>query len=77
VRLSLRLQNKAESYLAWAVFVTFIGHCLSFLGVSYFGQILMIWYLLLANAAFIYSEVYEAPKLAPRAAVTARPQAVH
>lgn len=77
VRLSLRLRNQGESYLAWAVFVTFIGHCLSFLGVAYFGQILMIWYLLLANAAFIYSDVYEAPRLAPRVALTARPQYAH
>jgi hypothetical protein len=74
VRLSLRLQDKSESYLAWGVFVTIIGHCLSFIGVSYFGQIDMIWYLLLASTAFVYSQVYEAPKLAPRRAVVARPQ---
>jgi hypothetical protein len=74
VRLSLHPRNREESYLAWAVFVTFIGHCLSFLGVAYFGQILMIWYLLLANASFVYSDIYEAPKPAPRGAVTARLQ---
>jgi hypothetical protein len=74
VRLSLRSQDKGESYLAWAVFVTIIGHCLSFIGVSYFGQIAMIWYLLLASVAFVYSQVYEVPKLAPRVAVAARPQ---
>ena len=39
VRLSLRSRDERESYLAWGVFVTIIGHCLSFIGVSYFGQI--------------------------------------
>jgi hypothetical protein len=74
VRLSMRWGDKRESYLAWGVFVTLIGHCLSFIGVSYFGQITMIWYLLLASVAFVYSQVYEAPKLAQRVAVAARPQ---
>jgi hypothetical protein len=71
-RLSVRLGDKRESHLAWGVFVTIIGHVLSFLGVSYFGQIAMTWYLLLASVAFVYSQVYEAPKPAPRVAVTAR-----
>jgi len=74
VRLSLRLRDKGESYLAWGVFVTIIGHCLSFIGVAYFGQIDMVWYLLLASVAWVYGQVYEAPKLAPRAGVAARPQ---
>ena len=75
VRLSLRLGDKTRiAILAWGVFVTIIGHCLSFIGVSYFGQIAMIWYLLLASVAFVYSQVYEAPKLAPRVTVAARPQ---
>ena len=74
VRLSVRLGGKRESYLAWGMFVTIIGHCLSFIGVSYFGQIAMIWYLLLASVAFVYSQVYETPKPAPRLMVAARPQ---
>ena len=74
VRLSLCLRDKSESYLVWGVFVTIIGHCLSFIGVSYFGQIAMIWYLLLASVAFVYSQAYEAPKPAPRVAVAARPR---
>jgi hypothetical protein len=74
VRLSVRSGDKRESYLAWGVFVTIIGHCLSFIGVSYFGQIAMIWYLLLASVAFVYGQVYEAPKPAPRVAMAARPQ---
>ncbi len=74
VRLSLRPGNRPESYLAWGVFVTIIGHCLSFIGVSYFGQIDMIWYLLLASVAFMYSQVYAAPQRVERLAAVARPQ---
>ena len=29
------------------------GHCVAFLGVSYFGQILMLWYLMLAIGGFL------------------------
>lgn len=54
VRLALRSADKKESYLAWCGFVCLIGHCVSFLGVSYFGQIIFVWYLLLAMAGFCY-----------------------
>jgi hypothetical protein len=74
VRLSLRSRDASESYLAWGLFVSIIAHCLSFIGVSYFGQIDMIWYLLLAGAAFAYGQVYEAPQRVERAAVVVRPQ---
>ncbi len=74
VRLSLRSRDRSESYLAWGVFVTIIAHCLSFLGVAYFGQIDMIWYLLLAAVAFAYAQVYEAPQRVERVAVAVRPQ---
>jgi hypothetical protein len=74
VRLSLRSRDTSESYLAWGLFVTIIAHCLSFIGVSYFGQIDMIWYLLLASVAFAYSQVYEAPQRVERVAVVARSQ---
>ena len=59
VRLSLRSGKKGESYLAWCVFVTLIGHTISFLGVSYFGQITMPWFLLLASAAHFYGRAQE------------------
>lgn len=74
LRLSLRVQDKSEAYLAWGIFVTIIGHCLSFIGVAYFGQIAMIWYLLLASTAYVYSQAYEIPKPAERTPVGARPQ---
>jgi len=74
VRMSVRSRDTSESYLAWGLFVTIIAHCLSFIGVSYFGQIDMIWYLLLASVAFAYSQVYEAPQRVERVAVVARSQ---
>lgn len=37
--------------MAWAVGVSLAVHCVSFIGVSYFGQITMLWYLTLAMAA--------------------------
>jgi hypothetical protein len=74
VRLSLRSRDRNESCLAWGLFVTIIAHCLSFIGVSYFGQIDMIWYLLLASVAFAYSQVYAAPQRVERAVVVPRSQ---
>jgi len=74
LRLSLRSRDLSKSYLAWGLFVTVIAHCLSFIGVSYFGQIDLIWYLLLASVAFAYSQVYEVPQRVERVAVAARPQ---
>jgi hypothetical protein len=37
--------------LSWALGVSLFVHCIQFLGVSYFGQIYMVWYLLLAIIA--------------------------
>jgi hypothetical protein len=65
VRVSIRPGEKGESYLAWCGFVTLVGHILSFFGVSYFGQITMPWYLLLASAAHFYGRACEAPVRAP------------
>ena len=73
LRLSLRSPDRSESYLAWGLFVTMIAHCVSFIGVSYFGQIDLIWYLLLAGVAFAYGQVHEAPLRVERVVVVARP----
>ncbi|HSW02333.1 MAG TPA: hypothetical protein VLI39_19370 [Sedimentisphaerales bacterium] len=56
---SQRSKDKDESYLAWGLFVTVIAHCVSFIGVSYFGQITMIWYLLLACLGLFYGKAKE------------------
>jgi hypothetical protein len=41
--------NKAGLVMAWALGVSLFVHCMSFIGVSYFGQITMLWYLTLAT----------------------------
>lgn len=75
LRLSLHSREKEEPLLAWCVFVTIIGHCMSFVGVSYFGQITMTWYLLLAVSSMAYSKVYDkSPRPAKRAVIVAGPQ---
>jgi len=37
--------------ITWALGVSLFIHCMNFLAVSYFGQIIMVWYLLLAMIA--------------------------
>ncbi len=41
--------EKKHLAMAWALGVSLLIHCTNFIGVSYFGQISMIWYLLLAT----------------------------
>ncbi len=45
-----RLYSRHPYYLAlsWAIGVSLFVHCVVFIGVSYFGQIHMLWYLILA-----------------------------
>ncbi len=40
--------NTPRIALAWAIGVSLWVHCVSFIGVSYFGQIIVVWYLQLA-----------------------------
>lgn len=53
-RLSLQAVSRDQQWLAWGICVSVFGHCLSFLGVSYFGQIMMLLYLTFAIVAAIY-----------------------
>ena len=43
--------NPYRMYMSWALGVALCVHCMNFIGVSYFGQITMIWYLQLAAIA--------------------------
>ncbi len=63
-RLSVRVTDRTESYLAWCAFVTVLSHFISFFGVSYFGQISMPWWLLLASTGYFYGQVSAPPTLA-------------
>ncbi len=60
--------------MAWAVGVSLAVHCVSFIGVSYFGQITMLWYFTLAMAANL--DVIARASL-PRKAVKRRQTADH
>jgi hypothetical protein len=43
-----------EQWLSWCLFVALLGHCIAFLGVSYFGQINLLWYLMLSSISFVF-----------------------
>jgi len=40
--------NKAQLAMSWALGVCLFVHCVNFIGVSYFGQIIILWYMVLA-----------------------------
>jgi len=44
----------SRQWLAWGMCVSMLGHCISFLGVSYFGQITMLLYFSFAVVGSIY-----------------------
>jgi len=54
VRYSLQTTSAAQQWFTWCICVSLLGHCLSFIGVSYFGQIRMLFFLVLAAAALTY-----------------------
>ncbi len=56
LRLSLQHQEQKQRFLTWCLFVAILGHCVAFLGVSYFGQIMMLWYMTLAAVSFFYDD---------------------
>jgi hypothetical protein len=41
-------KNRPNLIMSWAIGVSLFAHCMIFIGVSYFGQITMLWYLTLA-----------------------------
>jgi hypothetical protein len=59
-RYSLCSMSAKQQWLAWCMCVSLLGHCLSFVGVSYFGQIIMLLYLNFAIVGFIYGVYGEA-----------------
>lgn len=53
LRLFIQHQEHKQQFLAWCLFVAILGHCVAFFGVSYFGQIMMWWYMTLAMVGFL------------------------
>ena len=42
------LHSKSEQFFVWTFGVSLLGHVVSFMSVTYFDQIIVFWYLLLA-----------------------------
>lgn len=55
ITLNISLKDtKYEQYcFSWCFFVTLLGHSVAFLGLSYFGQITVPWYMMLAIVGFL------------------------
>lgn len=56
LRYSRRPLPRKQQWLGWCIFVSILGHCLSFIGVAYFGQIMMLLYLTYAIVGFVYEK---------------------
>lgn len=54
LNLSLIAATDGDRRAAWCICAALVGHCLSFIGVSYFGQIIMLLYLTLAAVGASY-----------------------
>lgn len=52
---SLRRISTEHQWLLWGICVSILGHCVSFFGVSYFGQIIMLLYLTFAIVGWVFS----------------------
>ena len=61
-------------YLAWGTGVALFVHNMNFIGVSYFGQIIFIWYMQLAIGANLYSIYLKRKEEAPLPLVSIPPQ---
>jgi hypothetical protein len=48
LKMCLNETDNAKRFMMWSIFVMLLSHCISFLGVSYFGQITMLYYMSLS-----------------------------
>ena len=55
---SLKSEQQPLRWLSWCIFVSLAGHCLAFMGVTYFGQVTMQWYMMLAVTGFLAEYKY-------------------
>ncbi|KPJ66653.1 MAG: hypothetical protein AMJ43_07430 [Coxiella sp. DG_40] len=53
-RYSLRSMPIKQQCLAWCLCVSVLGHCIAFFGVSYFGQINLLLYMVFAIVGLVY-----------------------
>jgi hypothetical protein len=61
VPLAKQRHRRVHIAVVWAAGVALFVHCISFVAVSYFGQIIMTWYLSLAIIGSISARVRAAP----------------
>lgn len=54
---SLVFIDKSYRWFAWGVCISLLGHMVTFWGTSYFGQILMVFFMHLAMASFIEDNI--------------------
>jgi hypothetical protein len=50
---SMKSRSREKRILCWGLCVSILGHCVSFWGVSYFGQIMLLLYFTLAIVSFL------------------------
>lgn len=53
LKLCISESDKAKRFMLWSIFVMILAHCISFLGVSYFGQITMLYYMSLSMVGLL------------------------
>ena len=53
LRMSIQNRDGKSQILTWCLFTTIMGHSVAFFGVSYFGQIMMWWYMTLAIVGYL------------------------
>lgn len=53
---SLRQISRGHQWLLWGICVSVLGHCISFFGVSYFGQIVLLLYMTFAIVGWVSSD---------------------
>jgi hypothetical protein len=73
LRDSLGTDVPERGWLAWCLFVAIQAHCAAFMGVSYFGQIRMLLYMMLAGAGFV-TGLLGMPRYRPIAAAVPEPE---
>jgi len=55
---SMKSQGREKRILCWGFCVSILGHCVSFWGVSYFGQIMLLLYFTLAIVSLLKGQMY-------------------
>ena len=55
---SMKSKSREIRILCWGFCVSILGHCVSFWGVSYFGQIMLLLYFTLAIVSFLEDKEY-------------------